>query len=224
MKKHFYSLLFFFSIVFTAGAQIKKGTILLGGDMNFSTSKNTPGDATNGYVVKQTYAGLSPSFGKAIKENVIAGFDLSWAGSKTTQDQSASHVVSKSNSYGAGLFLRGYKTLGSGFSLFLQGRLGGYYSKGKNEDNTMPQNNTDNKSYTVNLGFYPGVAYLLGKRVQVEAGFQNLAVVGYSHSENTYTIPGGNGPLTSSGNNFSLSSGFSSSLNNFTAGVRLLLD
>ncbi|MHA4808011.1 hypothetical protein ACX0G9_07885 [Flavitalea flava] len=223
MKKNIYLFCFSFMVTLSAAAQIKKGVTLLGGDINFNSSKSNSTDPVNNSTFKQTGGGFSPSFGKAIQDNLIAGFDLSWSGVKTTQDQGATSSVVKSNNYGAGFFLRKYKTLGSGFSLFLQGRLGGYYNKQSNEGSTQLYN-SEGKGYTINLGFYPGVAYLLGKHVQLEAGFQNLGLIGYTHSKTTVTSPANNSISSSTSDNFSLSSGFGSSLNNFTAGLRFLLD
>src|SRR5258708_4220664 len=171
MKKLFYLLLFFFSITFYSQAQIKKGDILLGGTLGFNTQKTTPdGSNTNG-LTKQSSVNLTPSIGKAIKDNLLAGIDLTYSGSSTTQGSGTGGYTTKSRMYGAGVFLRKYTYLGSGFAIFTQTRLGGGYhtQKDQNEGVSVPYN--DIKGYSNGVSFYPGISYAITKPVQMEIGF-----------------------------------------------------
>ncbi len=225
MKKHFHLLIFFFLLALCSQAQIKKGDILLGGDIGFYSQKTDPGIQNNNYLTKQTSLNLSPSIAKAIKNNLLAGIDLAYSGSTTTQSSGVyGGSTLKVRTYGAGFFLRSYKPLGSGFSLFMQSRLGGSYSTQKNTYDNFPGNNSDLKGYSIDLGFYPGIAYAITKKVQLETGFQNILDVSYAHSKNTVvTDPATSTATSSKTNTFSLQSGLSNSLAGFVIGVRVLL-
>jgi hypothetical protein len=214
MKKHFYLLLFFFAIVLCSQAQIKKGDILLGGNFGFSTSSSNP---SNG---KQSNFNVSPHIGKAVQDNLVVGINLIY-GHNSSSNMS---YTSKGDFYGAGIFVRKYKYLGSGFSVFMEGGLGGTYNK---QDNINPTGYTSNKTktYSINAHFDPGVAYAISKRVQVETGFQDLVTANYSHSKNTdYDISTPGNSSNYSSDSFSLGANLSSVLNNFIVGFRLLLN
>lgn len=223
MKKHFYLLLFFFAIAYVSQAQIKKGDILLGGTLNFGTQKTTTDNNNPNPAYKQTYFNITPSIGKAIKDNLLAGFDLSFTGSKSTQGSGTGSYTNKQYNYGAGVFLRQYKPLGSGFAIFMQTRLGGSYNTQKNQMDGAPYPYNNIKGYSFDLSFYPGIAYAITKRVQLETGFANLVDVNYAHSKNTITTGANNDVLsTARSNNFAIST----SLNNnfgFAVGIKVLL-
>src|SRR5450631_3784189 len=171
--------------VLISKAQIKQGEILLGGNVGFSRQSSTPGNPGTGYSTTNTSISLNPSYGKAIKDNLLIGFDLNYSGSKNYQDLGTLNPGQTStervHNYGAGFFVRRYKSLGSGFSLFLQSRLGVSYERQKNENTNSTDLDTDVKQYTVDLGFYPGISFAVSRRVQLETGFQNLAYIQYSH-------------------------------------------
>ena len=95
-----------------ADAQIKKGAVLLGGSLGFST-RNNKVSTTQDY--RSTSFNVSPALGKAIKENLLLGFDLSYGYAK---NEFFSPPVQKTNSYGAGIFIRKYKVLGKGFLIY----------------------------------------------------------------------------------------------------------
>jgi len=117
MKKKIYLLAACCSIVFFANAQIKKGEILLGGGVNYNTSSagSTSGKSNSFYI--------SPSVGQAVQDNLIVGLNLYYS-------HNSQNNIYKSNSYGGSVFIRKYKPLGnSGFSIYLEGSLGGTYNK-----------------------------------------------------------------------------------------------
>lgn len=222
MKKHFYLITLFFAIAYGSQAQIKKGDVLLGGTLSFNTQKTSPDDANpdNGY--KQTYFTITPSIGKAIKDNLLLGFDLTFMGSKNTQNN-GSAFQQKTFTYGGGVFLRKYKPLGSGFAIFMQTRFGGSYNTNKSQNVGDPYPYNNSKGYTFDLSFYPGIAYAITKRVQLETGFANLVDVNYSHSKNTTTTGLTNDVLsTSKFNSFGISSSLSSNIG-FAVGIKVLL-
>jgi len=222
MKKHFYLLLFFFAITLCSQAQIKKGDILLGGTIDFTTQKTNPAPDYNN-ISKQSSVDFNPSIGRAIKDNLVAGIDLIYSGSGSTQGMGTISFTNSYHSYGAGFFLRRYIPLGSGFAVFMQSRLGGFYNiqkTGYQAPNT-PYSNL--KGYTVDLSFYPGIAYAITKRVQLETGFANLVDLTYSHSKsltvNDPTVPV---PPSYKTNSFSLQTSLSNNYG-FAVGIRVLL-
>jgi Outer membrane protein beta-barrel domain len=207
MKKHLYLLLFFFAIAFCSQAQVSKGTVLLGGDIGFSSQK-TDNPANNPPENKNTTFSVNPSIGRAIKDNLVAGIDLGYTYSKTSQTVNGTSFYNKTNSFGLGIFLREYKPLGKGFSVFTQERIGGSYSK------TTDNQSESSKMTGASLTFYPGIAYNIGKRLQVETGFTNLISISYTHSTNPYGYKS---------DNFSAGTNLSNALDNFVVGCRLLL-
>ena len=212
--------------VLIAHAQIKKGEILLGGNVGFSAQSNSPGDPGASYTTTATSFYLNPSYGKAIQDNLVTGFDLTYAGSTNSSDLGSVNPGQTStgriHSYGAGFFVRRYKNLGNGFSLFLQSRLGLSYQKQTNENTNSTDPDVNFKEYTVNLGFYPGISYAVSRRVQLETGFQNLVYTQYSHQRETFQEQGST-PTDFKQNTFSLGTSLSNSLSGFVVGVRILL-
>ena len=195
-------------------AQIKKGATLLGGQFGFSSQKNQS-DFQN-MESKSLGYNVSPAFGKAIKENLVVGGDITFAYNK---NEPYNTLTQRSFNYGAGLFVRQYKNLGKDFYLFIQYRLGAGYGSTRTKDDMQPMNDAKSKSYSVEAAIYPGIAYSISKKIQLEGGLNNLGYIQYSHSNQRSGNPG----YTYKGNNFSLGS----SLSNFgglTIGFRVLLN
>lgn len=223
MKKQIYLLLVLSTIAYVSQAQIKKGDILLGGTLSFNTEKTSTDNNAPNPAYKQTGYNITPSIGKAIKDNLLAGFDLTYIGSNYTQGSGTGSYTSKIHNYGAGVFLRQYKPLGSGFAIFIQTRLGGSYNTQKNQYEGAPYPYNDIKGYSFDLSFYPGIAYAITKRVQLETGFANLVDVNYTHSKNTITTGTNNDVLTTSRSNaFNISTSLSSNFG-FAVGIKVLL-
>jgi hypothetical protein len=210
MQKYIYLFLLFIAASLSSRAQIKQGSWLLGGDFTFTSNTSNQPDGTP-YSNKNTSFTISPSVGKAIKDNLILGFDLSYThqGSTTVQPLPPDEV-STYNQYGAGVFMREYKTLGSNFSLFLQERVGGSFAK------LINSNSSDARSMSFNLGFSPGVAYSVSRKVQLETGFQNLLYANYTHTKI------GADPSAVKNNNFSVGTNLGYAFQNLIVGVRFL--
>lgn len=148
-------------------AQITKGSTFIGGQISGYTNKSENGSSTQ----KQSSIFVSPALGTAIKQNLIAGIDLTYGHSKN-------EYPTKSNTYGGGFFLRKYAPIANRFYFFLQGRAG--YSCYKSES-TSGSSRYSNVSNNVGLGLYPGVSFALTKILHIEAGLNNLALINYSH-------------------------------------------
>jgi hypothetical protein len=202
---------------FYGHAQISKGSIFLGGQINFNSQVTTyaaPG-ANNSNINSFNF---SPAIGKAIKDNTVVGVDLNYV--HTGYKQDISSYDQTSNMYGAGVFMRHYVLLGKGFYVFGQGRFGASYNTGKATQPALNGPSDDMKGFSLNFGFYPGISYQVSKKLQLETGFNNLAFVNFQHSKDTQTGTGASPEFTT--NNFSIGT----SLNNlasFTLGFRVLL-
>ena len=213
-KKILLAIVILFSFTTAVNAQIKKGAVLLGGGLGFTAQKSTSAGSASG---KQTNITVMPAFGKAIKDNLVVGADINYSYYKNDNSYTA-----KSNTYGLGVFIRQYKELGKGFYLFGQARSGASYNKQNNHDYNNG-NSTDIdvvKGFTVQAGLYPGIAYAVSKKFQLETGFNNLVYAEFDHSKST---PFNTSVPETKTNSFSLGT----SLSNFsgvTIGFRVLLN
>jgi len=212
MKKQFYLLTAGLLLVCIAHAQLKKGDILLGGNVNFNTQTLTP---TNGSKSSQIYYSFSPSIAKAVKDDLLVGLNLSYSHSRNKAGAPA--TISTQDGYGLGVFVRKYKTLGAGFALFAEGDLGGFYllSNSYQDGGTKPP---ANKGYSINAGFYPGIAYFISKHVQLETGIQNLGYIQYGHAKSNSGTA-----LEAKSNTFGVGTSLNQALDNFVVGVKWVL-
>ncbi len=206
---------------FTSFAQnsFRKGDILLGGGINFSSATI---DETSFQQRRYTTFSILPAAGIAIRENLFVGVSLGYAYSKNLYLNSNPGYQDsvKANRYTYGIFVRKYKPLKYGFSIFLQGDFGGSNFTEKTIGQN-PQYKYKGTGFGINATLTPGISYSLTHRLQLESGFSNIVQVSYNQSKSI--------------NNSSLqsyvtkSTGFnaSASLSNFSSqlyvGFRLLL-
>ncbi|HXB07320.1 MAG TPA: hypothetical protein VNW04_09395 [Puia sp.] len=165
-------------------AQINKGTTVLGGSLFYndqSYSNDMPGVTSNSNGSKSL--GIDASFGKAIKDNLVLGVDISYEhlwgsyspGSATT-----------GNDLVAGIFLRKYIHLGQGFYLFGETTLSGGYMHNSQPVQQGSQLTGDvSDSYVASIRFFPGIAYALSPKWQLEVGLPSFLTIGYSHTKQT---------------------------------------
>jgi hypothetical protein len=164
-------------------AQIKKGTIFLGGDLNANTLKTK-----NDVYVDEDLKGISfsPVAGKFVKDNLVLGASLSVGGSKKT---SGGLFTEKAGWYGAGIFVRKYKAIAtSGFYIFLQGDLKGSYTSRKRLSD-MPQYHHRIKRLDFGASAYPGLAYAISQKLHVEIGLNDLVSLSYYNEDNKQPPP-----------------------------------
>lgn len=219
MRKILFLALSLCSIAITSQGQITKGSILLGGDLSFSSVKKESSLQTSSVAGKQSGFQVSPVFGKAVKENLIFGGSLSYGGFKNEYDN-PDNVDSDMDQYGAGLFLRKYKNIGSsGFYIFLQSDLKWLNIKTVEfHPRSIATTTTKINDYSISL--YPGLSYAVSKKIHIEAGFANLLALSYSNKNEKQQVSGST--FTYNDNDFDLTS----SLDNatyLTVGVRFIL-
>ena len=215
MKKiqHCVASLFIISITTqSVNAQIQKGNNMIGGSINYSSQKSDQNYPGNSQSSENKNLGIIPSYGKAVKTNLIVGADLSYKNIISKNINNGIISKSKTNSFGAGIFTRHYRNLGSsGFYLFLQSRLGVGISKSVYPANTSSKSN----GFNIGLGLNPGIAYAITPKVHIETGLNNLLYAGYSNLKSSGTDPF----YSSKSSGFGASVGLGNSTQ-FTVGVK----
>ena len=203
-----------------ANAQIKKGDIILGGNVDYTNSTSTNDVGNTGYKIKNSYVNIAPSFGKAIKDNLVLGFNLNYTYSTNSSDQ-ANNGSLAGNGFGAGLFLRKYIPLGNHFYFFGQTAISGIYTHNHVNQASGYQPITDvTNSTNLSLTFFPGIAYAINHKWQLETGLANFFGINYSHSKETQTYTG-SPDQKNTFSSFSVASQLSSS--SFVVGVRYFI-
>ena len=175
MKKAILPLLFV-GISMAATAQIKKGSVLLGGQLSFSLAKNNVG---NPQVSDQDGGLYNLSVGKAIKDNSVIGL-FGGFGHTTNSYFNGTQITERMyKNYQVGVFYREYKPLGKDFYLFGQADLS--YSR-STEKTVVSGTSGDvyNKISGVNVGVTPGISHQLLKKLQVELKLPNIFSASYN--------------------------------------------
>ena len=205
---------------FLSQAQIRKGSIYFGGDINYTSQKeevlnSTPGGANN--EGKVNFTTFSPAIGIAVEENVFAGIDFTYSNSEAENSSLSNNY--KNKSIGAGVFVRRYFPVANKFYLFGQVRLG-YYNRDYNQTSMFSSETTQEDSWGLQAGIVPGLSYNVYKSLYLELGLNNLLQIQYENTDRTRTF-GGGGRSSSEIKNFSVGSSLSNSPLNI--GVRFIL-
>ena len=173
MKKITFSCFLFVFLASVLHAQINKGSILLGGNIGFSTNK------TKDTSLKNNSVSVTPVAGIAVKENLIVGISLNYGHSENNLYSPSAETEYKS--YGAGIFVRKYVPLGKGFYFF--GETGLNYQNYSDSYIYGSQKN-ERKVQNISIDLYPGVSYAVSKKFQLEFGLPQLVTLGYSKTHN----------------------------------------
>jgi hypothetical protein len=209
------SILFIAAIVFIhncAHAQIKKGSVFLGGSFGITTQKIEIANSTN--IQKNQAFNINPSAGIAFRQNTILGLGLLYTRSLNKVEPT---LKQETKSYGISAFIRKYKMLGNNFYIFGDGSIS--YNKGETEIKTNPNGSQQQNTKTAGLAFYPGIAFAVNRRFHLEAGLSNL--VYFNYSVNKGSDPSSPGNIFTS-KTFSAGTSLSGSIP-LTIGFRILL-
>ena len=166
--------------MFTANAQkdIPKGSLLLGGNLSFSSTTFKNPDNTES---KSHGFSIVPSVGIGIRDNLFLGLTLGYNLYKNSSSGfSSAYDSTTTRGYNAGVFVRKYKPLKNNFYIFLQGGIGASYADRSIED--IPNRTFYQKDLSVNLSVSPGISYAINSKFQIETGFNDLFGVGYSQA------------------------------------------
>ena len=213
-----YLLSVFCFLSLTTIAQIKKNSILLGGDISYSRNK---GEGLN-HESKVNSGFLGISIGKAFRQNSVIGIRLS-----TSHNLQSNYVTGNdsikfiNNQYGAGLFYREYKQLGKDLYLFGNTEVA-YRMSNDKTDYQSGNKDQERKSKGATIGLTPGLSYQLFKKLQIELTIPSLISISYFTSKyEDQRFPG----TVSKEKSFALSSNLfgNSTLGNLGLGFRFLL-
>jgi hypothetical protein len=172
-----------FGILFLAScaeAQIKKGTLLLGGGISAGIGKQE----TNSGNGKSDGINIYPAIGWAIRDNTVIGIKGGYASNNQHVNQSTQF----SDAYSAGLFLRRYLGLGKSFYLF--GEASASYAHQKSKSAQTIDYGFSNTSNGVSLDVFPGIAYAVNKKIHLELAFNNLVNFSFGKNRTEYYSTG----------------------------------
>lgn len=187
--KLLFSVVFVCTLLTTSYAQINKETILTGGNFSYNKINDRPQQQTVDREIQTTI--VMPSFGVAVKENLVVGI----FGNYTEEHRKYDNEMSdrKEKSYGGGLFVRRYVPIFKRFYMYGEGRLG-YNGTESNTQYDYIGGSYSNKmkGWETNLTFTPGISYGITKNILVEAGVASLFNAKYksvkSEFSNTYSL------------------------------------
>jgi hypothetical protein len=182
MKKNYFLLALLVSCL-VSNAQIKKGSILLGGQVGFNNTVYSykPSQPDQKY----SNANVNVTVGKAYKENAVFGITAGYNHIASDNNYNGTtYASSKRDGYNAGIFYRRYKKLSNNFYFF--GAATARYNGAKE---TITYSNTTDKGLHIDnggeLSVTPGIAYAICKKLQLEILLSNVVSVNYSKGKNT---------------------------------------
>ena len=196
-------------------AQIKKGSLLLGGSFSYITLKND--DPIPNYS-KTNQGSINLSIGKARKENTIYGINLIYMGAtflSTSNGQTT--TTPQRRVYGLGVFYRKYKKIEK--DLYFYYEAGASFTIGKNtsSDTSVTTSGSYNETAET-LYFSPGISYKISKKIHLEVLVPNLISANYTVYKTKFPYRSYIQKV------FSLNTGLGGSLTNFFGvGVRIII-
>lgn len=183
--KLIFSVVFVCTLLSASYAQINKGTVWIGGNFSYAGDKPKYDQQTNSW--KTRTVSILPSFGVAIKENLVLGIFGNYT--NTYREQQGTYYNKREEKiYGGGLFARRYVPVFKRFYLYGEGRLG--YNKSEMEEywaSTSTSGSSNLKSWETGLTFTPGIAYGITRNILLETGVAALFDARYKSSETKYS-------------------------------------
>lgn len=194
MKKFLFGLLVFQFFTFTANAQLQKGSILLGGNVNYTNSNsNSDSKTVSPSPVNSTTDGNSNSFtfnpkiGFTLNNNWVVGPMLILSSSKGTSENiwvSGSSTVrdfttTKNSSFGAGAFARKYLPFNEHFSAFGEVNVTANNRKEyRKSENSSDVEESEIKFNEIRGSLHAGLTYFPKKWMAIEL---SANILQYSH-------------------------------------------
>lgn len=194
--KTFYLIIVLLAFSFAAAQEpsevlvIEKGTWNLTGSvaLSFQNNENGFNQQENSSEGSTNFFLLAPSFGYAIKNNIVIGAGLNYSHQKFENsviglDSNNNSIFSSSTLtrqfVGITPYISGYKGIGKQLSLYLQGEAsyGRSWSTSQQNGESTNDNRNGNNLF---IGIRPGITYFLHKKLAIESTFGSL---GYSFTE-----------------------------------------
>ncbi len=215
----FYSVIIMMVLSLSVSAQIKKGTVLLGGQLSYYDY-----DLVNGNSSEQSQDGgtLSIQAGKAYNEDRVAGISITYSTTRRKLISSNSDsLINKDHYYSMGAFLRQYKKLARDFYFFFQEDAAFIISRRTTAPADVPYAGKV-KDIGGSLSVTPGISYQVFTRMQLELSLPNLVNMRYIYREDRPDNPQSGGENS---NTFVLHTTFANNrfLDGVGVGFRFLL-
>jgi hypothetical protein len=167
-------LLLFYCL--SAKAQIKKGTILIGGEFGYFKDK-TKFEGAGNQLYESGAITLSP--GKAFKENSIAGLSISYYPNHQHYSNFGNDTVDvRYRRYDLGLFYRKYKRLAEDFYFFMEASAAHIRADQKNTYSLNP-GDVKAKQRGGWISLTPGISYQVFKKLQLEIDIPGILTLQY---------------------------------------------
>ncbi|MBN3581203.1 hypothetical protein JYB64_02320 [Algoriphagus aestuarii] len=194
MKKLMFLLSLTQLLIFNANAQLEKGSIMLSGNMNYSTSNSNSvskivspspvNSTTNGNFNSFTF---NPKVGFTLNNNWVIGPMLVLSSSKGTSENNwlsgsnavTDYVTTENSSFGGGAFARKYIPFNEYFSAF--GEVNATVNDRKEyrkSENSSESEESENKYNEIRGSIHAGLAYFPKKWMAIEL---SANILQYSH-------------------------------------------
>ena len=181
MKKNY--LLLIATLLFTAtiSAQIKKGSISLGGQIVYYSSNADWNTAQPNQKNKNAVFGVTA--GKAVKENLVAGIAVTYGSGRVNNFYNGiSFINSKTDQYNFGIFYRRYVKLARDFYFFGEGGAA-YISNAQTDTDTLGGNKIKYSQAGGEISLAPGLSYRVFKKLHLEIIIPRIVNVQYAVSK-----------------------------------------
>ncbi len=157
-----------------ANAQVKKGDVLVGGNVGISTNSEKQ-DGVDGKTTTTEFS-ISPKAGYALSDKWMVGVFVGSKFSNTKDKTVEPNDESKINLIAPGIFVRNYHMLGEKVALFGEANVA--YGFGSTK-----VNDTKVSSLTgIDANIVPGISYFVSKRLVLEGVFGGL---NYNNTKST---------------------------------------
>lgn len=159
---------------------IEKGTWNLRGNasLSFQENKSNYNQLQNVSENSSHYLVLAPSFGYALKNDIVIGVGLQYGNQKGENSNTGLDIdnryTNKIQSIGLTPYIRGYKGIGKQLSLYLQAEAG-YNRFWNTSDQNGVDSNNDIRGNNVFIGISPGITYFLNKKLAIESTIGSLS-------------------------------------------------
>ena len=160
----------------TVNAQIKRKSVLLGGQISFEQQKSNNQDTNNLFQQTNRSGTYGLSLGIAVKRNLVVGLTGSISPGKISILNNGTLTTTETDRYEAGIFLRRYQQLLRRFYFF--GEIDATGNIAKTESSTL--NSGISKEKGVRLGVTPGLSYQVARKLHLEIAIHEIVGVGYS--------------------------------------------
>ncbi|WP_439489378.1 outer membrane beta-barrel protein [Algoriphagus sp.] len=201
MKKLLLGLLVFQFFVLAANAQIEKGSIMLGGNANYSNSNsNSDTRAVSPHTIQSNSTGNSNSFtfnpkvGFTLNNNWVVGPMLILSSSKGTSENNwvsgsttvIDYTTTKNSSFGGGAFARKYVPFNEYFSAF--GEVNATANNRKEyrkSENSSEVEESEIKYNEIQGSVHAGLAYFPKKWMAIELSANILQFAHHGRNQET---------------------------------------